>query len=107
MPPAPAGIARDSCPFCGERPGLGWWHYIGGRGGTPVACKACGKTSLVSPEATVFGLLAALLVSGAFTVGLIKYLGVWLTVVAAMAVFPFVKGQVTRRLARLDPPDSI
>jgi len=72
-----------------------------------VTCKACGKTSFVSPEANIFALLVALPVSVVFTVGLIKYLGVWLTVITAMALFSFVKGQITRRLARLDPPDSI
>jgi len=72
-----------------------------------VTCKACGKTSFVSPEANIFGLLVALSVGGVFTVGLIKYLGVWPTVVTAMALFSFVKGQVTRLFARLDPPDSI
>jgi hypothetical protein len=72
-----------------------------------VTCKACGKTSVVSPEAHILGLIAALLVGTPFIVTFVKHLGVSVTILAALPLFSLVKGQVTKRLARLDPPDSI
>jgi hypothetical protein len=61
----------------------------------------------VSPEANLIGMFAAILVSGAFIFFLIKRLGTGLTIIAAMPMILFVKGQVTLLLARLDPPDSM
>lgn len=72
-----------------------------------MTCKACGKTSWVSPEANLIGMFAAILVSGAFILFLVERLGTGLTIIAAMPMSVFVKGQVTRLLARLDPPDSV
>jgi len=98
---APAGVARDSCPYCGEKAGAPWYQYIGGR----LTCVACGKTVTVSPGVAVLGMVVGLCSGVGFMVGLMQYLGIGLTMIGAMAVILSVATAVTRLLLRLEPLD--
>jgi hypothetical protein len=99
--PAPTGIPRDSCPFCGERAGVTWWNCLPGR----VTCRACGKTSRVSQGAGGVGIVAGMLAGGGFTIGLLQYLGPGVTIIGALVICLSVMSVVTRLLIRLDPLD--
>ena len=97
----PAGIARDSCPYCGERIGVPWYGCLGGR----LTCVACRKTVTVSPGVAVLGLVVGFVSGGGFLLGLIRHLGVPLAMIGTLVVVILVASAVTRALLRLETLD--
>jgi len=66
-----AGIARDSCPHCGERVKVSSWKLIpSSYGNATVTCAACGKESQVAGNTRIAAGLAG-------TGGMV--LGMWLS----------------------------
>jgi hypothetical protein len=77
------------------------WYCLGGR----LTCMACGKTVTVSPGAAMLGMVVGLVSGGGFMVGVMRYLGIALTMIGAMAVVLSVAAAVTRLLLRLETLD--
>ena len=97
------GIARERCPFCGERPRLHFWDYLPRRTNGFVTCRACAKDCYVAAGINIL----ALSVGGIGAVGLgaitITTLGPWTVLLSWLAFFVF--GMTTMRLTmRLEPP---
>ena len=104
---APGGIARDSCPFCGERPRFRWWDYIPSRYGSSVDCNLCGATARVATQTNMMGVLSFLFVVVAVIFALMKPLGPKLTIPVALIAGLAVAMGVMRVFMRLDPPDQV
>jgi hypothetical protein len=65
----PAGVARNSCPHCGERVALGFFSVIAVRRRSRVTCKHCGNGCQFAD-----GTIAASIFSGIIGFGL----AIWL-----------------------------
>ncbi|HXJ18619.1 MAG TPA: hypothetical protein VMT03_00185 [Polyangia bacterium] len=97
----PAGIARDTCPFCGERAGVPWWNALPVR----VECRACGRTCSVWRGASGVGAFVGLLAGAGCAAGLLPHLGAALTLLGATLAGTLGMSAVTRLFLRLEPPE--
>ena len=98
-----AGIARDSCPHCGERVRVRAWDLLPTRQKVLVTCGSCGQKSQIAGRtrigAGVVGIVGSL-VAVALTY---QSLGDWTIGPAILAnlVLGYLAG---RAMLRLDPP---
>jgi hypothetical protein len=58
--PAYPRFARDSCPHCGERPGLRWRDCLPQKYAQEVSCSACGKQCRLDGTSRLCGWLVLL-----------------------------------------------
>jgi hypothetical protein len=98
-----AGIARDSCPFCGERVRVRPWELLPTTQKVVVTCSACGEKSQISGRTRIGGGVIGILGSIVTAALTFHSLGRGSTVATVLAYALFgVLG--SRLLLRLDPP---
>ena len=99
-----AGIARDSCPHCGERVRVRPWELLPTKEKVLVTCRSCGGKSQISGRTRIGGGVAGIL-GGLLAVALTyRPLGKWVVVPAILA--NVLLGYLgARLLLRLDPPE--
>jgi hypothetical protein len=101
-----AGIARDSCPHCGERVWVGIPDLLPGRRKIFVVCDACGKRSQVAGSTRIWSNLTGLVVGSVWSVVLVgcpqmRVVGAFLILPVTLAGAYF----AGRMNLRLDPPE--
>lgn len=105
MTATPPGIARDSCPFCGERPRLRWSDYLPSPAGGYVRCNHCGKRLCLSVESGLLGIIVGAVVGLGLIFGLAEHLSRSVDIALGTAAWLVVCGVVVRLTIRLDPPE--
>ncbi|MEA2698890.1 MAG: hypothetical protein QOI66_3161 [Myxococcales bacterium] len=101
-----AGIARDSCPHCGQRVKVAAWKLIpSSYGNATVTCAACGKESQVAGRTRIG---ATLVGTGGMVIGMWTYYLIFdhqaslPAAIFGFVVAAYVAGRLTMRL---DPPE--
>jgi len=101
-----AGIARDSCPHCGQRVKVAAWKLIpSSYGNATVTCAACGKESQVAGRTRIGATLAG---TGGMIVGMWGYYLIvdrHASLTAALCGFVVAAYAAGRLTMRLDPPE--
>jgi hypothetical protein len=98
-----AGIARDSCPFCGERVKVSAMNLFPRNTKDLVKCGACGQGSRISGRTRISGGVASML-SVVIVVAITVRTSPILSLVMAALAYPVVGYLVSRLMLRLDPP---
>ena len=99
-----AGIARDSCPHCGERVRVRPWELLPTKQKVLVTCASCGEKSQVAGRTRIGAGMIGLL-AGVLAVALtFRSLGQWAAIpgIVSNALLGYVGG---RLMLRLDPPE--
>ena len=99
-----AGIARDSCPFCGERVKVSTLALIPGKNKILVKCGACGEKSQIAGRTRIGGGVAGTL-GGGIAAALTVRTSPTLCFAMAMLGYLVVGYLVSRLMLRLDPPE--
>jgi hypothetical protein len=99
-----AGIARDSCPYCGERVKVSVLALLPSRNKTLVKCAACGQKSQIAGRTRIGGGVAGMLGSG-IAVALTVRTSETLCFAMATLAYLVVGYLVSRLMLRLDPPE--
>lgn len=104
---APAGIARDSFPFCGERPQVRWWQCLPVRTPTFLTCQASGERCEVSGGSHTLAALTALGTEMA-TVLIALAPRICKSAAALAGILPglLLGGLAIRLTLRLEPPEG-
>jgi hypothetical protein len=101
-----AGIARDSCPHCGERVKVSGWKLLpSSYGNATVTCATCGKESQVAGSTRIAATLAG---TGGMIVGMWGYFLIFdhqVSLTAAIFGFVVAAYAAGRLTLRLDPPE--
>ena len=58
------GLARDSCPYCGERAQLKWWNFLPQKGRSYVRCAVCKEESQIAAGTSAFAMFTGMAVGG-------------------------------------------
>jgi hypothetical protein len=99
-----AGIARDSCPFCGERVKVSALNLLPGKNKVLVKCGACGEKSRIAGRTRIGGGVAGML-SIVIAVEITVRTSPILSLAMAPLAYLVVGYLVSRLMLRLDPPE--
>jgi hypothetical protein len=100
------GIARDTCPHCGERAQLRWWNFLPQRGRAYVTCRVCKEESQIAVATGIASRLAGMGSCAVVMLILHRHASAGITISAAILSFAATAITVNWAALRLEIKDD-